>query len=144
MKFFLILLFISWLHEASSQQIYTPRSVSLIHKDKCFWSYSIERIGTAHDSMHYYCIRTSLVEEDSTGNPVGKPKIRGAKIDCQFIDRGKLRRVEFISNAGGEWVADFAIHSDEPLPIEIIAVYNKQKRIMKDTLNKGVFPGEPD
>jgi len=134
-RLFAVLLFI-FVNKSYSQKIFTPNSVPELFSGKCFWAYSIERIQTLKDSTHHYNISFSLCQCDSS-------KIASAKIRCEYIDNGKPVKVYFIAE-NDHWTADFIIHATQPLDIKIIAEYNKHKRIMKATLNNGLYPGERD
>jgi hypothetical protein len=141
-KLLAALLFIFIHRYSNCQEILTLRSVPKIPGSKCYWSYSIERIGILKDSTHRYGINFSLCQRDSSGKYNNwHVKIRGAKIKCEYIDNGKRSKIYFIAQKD-RWIADFIIHTNKPLDITIIAKYNKQKRTMKVILNTGIYPGE--
>jgi hypothetical protein len=90
--------------------------------------------------MHYYHITLDL--SDSLGRIRTGIAVR-AKAYCLFTDLGKHRKIYFIRN-GDNWMADFTIHQDRLLPIKIKTHFRRRSWIMYTTLNKGVYPGEPD
>lgn len=123
--------------------VYTPNAIDSIFKGRAFWAYSIARVGTAHDSLYYYSIELNIVSHDSTGHPKPFSKLRGpgARIFCRFRENGIQRRIPFIWN-GSDWFADFAIHTDQLIKIEIVTSYKNEKKTMHTSLNSGIYPGE--
>jgi len=130
-----------FLNKSYCQEIIIPDSILKPPGSKCFWSYSIERISTLEDSSHRYNINFSLCLCDSSGIPKHNIKIYDANVKVEYIDKGKRSKV-FFAEIEDHWIADFVIHTNKPLVIMIIAKYNKQKRLMKATLNNDVYPGE--
>ncbi|MBS1664924.1 MAG: hypothetical protein JST68_28010 [Bacteroidetes bacterium] len=125
--------------------IYVPGAIDSIFKGGSFWRYSITRIGTAHDSLHFYSIQLDITRHDSTGKikPFEKLRAPGSVIFCRFHENGTTRKIPFIWQ-GSQWYSDFIIHSNHPLPIEIVTYYRNKKKIMHAVLNKGTYPGEND
>lgn len=123
----------------------TRATIDSIFKGQAFWEYSISRVATAHDSLHFYSIQLDITRHDSTGKmkPFEKLRAPGAIIFCRFRANGVLIKIPFVCQ-NDEWFADFAIHSNSPVPIEIVTFYRKEHKIMRTVLNEGIYPGEPD
>lgn len=135
------LLFVSTV--AISQEIPVPEKLKTIPNAKCYWGYSVERLNTEHDSIHKYTIRVSVQQVDSSGNNKGRLRLKHAIIYCSFIEEGIPKKI-FFKQVGLKWIAKFRIHTNELLPLKIIAKYNNQKRIMPLKLNEGTYPGESE
>ena len=128
---------------ANAQDVPVPESVKTFPNAKCYWSYSVERSTTTHDSIHQYIIRVSLQQQDSLGNNKGRLKLKHALIYCNFSDKGISKKIYF-KQKGMQWIGKFKISTNQPLPLRIIAEYNHDQKSMSLTLNEGTYPGEPD
>lgn len=126
-----------------AQEIPIPEKYKTIPNSKSYWSYSVERKNTKRDSLHNYIIRVNIAQVDSTGNPKRFLKIKGAIIYCRFSENGTERKIKF-KNANKYWKAKFRVHSNQKLPLEIVAKYKNHERVMSLNLNTGIFPGEDD
>ena len=126
----------------NAQEILIPKDLKTIPNSKSYWAYSVERDYTK-ESIHKYTITANIAQIDSLGNYKGKLKLKDAKIYCRFIENGKTKRINFKPKQKN-WVAKFKIHTNQILPLEIVANYNKQEFIMPLKLNKGIYPGESD
>ena len=138
---FLCFLFVS--NITISQVVPVPESLKTVPNANCYWSYSVERLGTINDSLHKYQIKVQLEQQDSSGNNRGRLRVRHALIYCAFIEKDIPKKI-YCKQVGKQWIANFSIFTNKPLPVEIIADYNNQKRTMPLTLNEGTYPGEPD
>jgi hypothetical protein len=134
-------LFIS--QPAISQEISVPKSLRTMSNTKCYWSYSVERKSTTHDSIHKYVIRVQLIEKDSIGNYNWTLQVKHGLIFCSYNEKNNFKKIYF-KKVGRQWIADFKIFTNQPLPLKIVANYNHQETIMPLTLNEGTYPGEPD
>jgi hypothetical protein len=146
MRYALILLCFGYISVfGQSAYVYKPGTIDSIFKGQAFWGYSISMVATAHDSLHFYSIQLDITRHDSTGKmkPFEKLRAPGAIIFCRFRENGILRKIPFVCQ-NDEWFADFAIHSNSPVPIEIVTFYRKEHKIMRTILNKGIYPGEAD
>ena len=135
------LLFISDI--AISQEVPVPESLKTFPNAKCYWSYSVERLRTTHDSVHQYIIRVSLQQQDSIGTNKGRLRLKHALIYCDYSDKGIPRKI-YLKQKGLQWIAKFEVSTNQPLSLLIITNYNQHQRIMPLTLNEGTYPGEPD
>ena len=127
----------------NAQDVPVPESVKTFPNAKCYWSYGVERVSTKHDSAHHYIIRVSLQQQDSIGNNKGRLKLKHALIYCDFSDNGIPKKIH-CKRKGLQWIANFEVSTNQPLPLKIIADYNHHQTIMSLTLNEGTYPGEPD
>lgn len=128
---------------AIAQEVPVPESAKTFPNAKCYWSYSVERLSTTHDSVHNYIIRVQLQQQDSIGNNKGRLRLKHALIFCDFSDNGFPKKI-YCKQKGLQWIAKFKVSTNQPLPLRIIANYNQHQRIMPLTLNEGTYPGEPD
>jgi len=126
-----------------AQEVPVPESVKTFPNAKCYWSYSVERVSTTHDSVHKYIIRVQLQQQDSIGNNKGRLRLKNALIYCSFSEKGISKKI-YCKQVGLQWIAIFRISTNQPLPLKIIANYNHQQTTMPLTLNEGTYPGEPD
>jgi hypothetical protein len=142
----LLILFIGLLCASNTivaQEVPVPESLKTAANAKCYWSYSVERVGTANDSLHKYIIRVALQQVDTSGNYKGRLQLKHAVIYCSFSEKGISNKIKF-KQVGLQWIANFRISTNQPLSLRIIANYNHHERVMPLTLNKGTYPGEPD
>jgi hypothetical protein len=126
-----------------AQEVPVPESVKTFPNAKCYWSYSVERLSTTHDSVHKYIIRVQLQQQDSIGNNKGRLHLKNAIIYCGFFEKGISKKI-FCKQVGLQWIANFRISTNHPLPLKIIANYHQQQTKMPLTLNDGTYPGESD
>ena len=126
-----------------AQEIPIPEKHKTIPNSKSYWSYSVARKNTKRDSLHNYIIRVNIAQVDSTGNTKGFLKIKDAIIYCRFSENGTERKIKF-KNASKYWKAKFRIHSNQILPLEIVAKYKDHETVMNLNLNTGIYPGEDD
>ncbi len=126
-----------------AQEIPIPEKLKTIPNSKSYWGYSVERKNTKRDSLHNYFIRVNISQIDSSGNPKGSLKVKDVVIYCRFSENGTERNIKF-KNASKYWKAKFRIHSNQILPLEIVAKYKNYETIMALKLNKGMYPGEDD
>ena len=128
---------------ATAQEVPVPESLKTYPNAKCYWSYGVERLNTTKVNVRNYIIRVALEQHDSIGSNKGRLKLRDAVIYCEFSDNGILKKVYF-KRKGLNWIAEFKVWTNDPLPLKIVATYKDHQRIMPLTLNKGTYPGEPD
>jgi len=128
---------------ATAQEVPVPESLKSFPSAKCYWGYSVERLSTTKDGIHKYIIRVSLQQQDSVGNNKGRLKLKQALIYCTYSDNGIPKQINF-KQKGFLWIAKFKVSTNQPVPLKIIADYNHQQTQMPLTLNKGIYPGEPD
>jgi hypothetical protein len=126
----------------SAQQIIPGKLVKILPGAKCYWAYSVRRVGTAHDSLHYYTIHVSL-DQQVNDKPKGALHISNARIFCMFTNNGRKHKIRCVP-IDNYWVADFSIRTNQPVPVVIETKYNKQRHSMRLQLNKGTYPGEDD
>ena len=128
---------------AFSQEVPVPESLKTFPNAKCYWSYSVERLSTTHDSIHNYIIRLQLEQQDSVGNSKGRLRLKHAFIYCEYSDKGIPEKISF-KQKRLQWIAKFKVSTNQPVPFRITANYKQHQRIMPLTLNEGIYPGEPD
>jgi len=127
----------------TAQEVPVPESLKTIPNSKCYWGYGVERISTKVDSIHKYIIRVSLQQTDSEGNPKSRIKLKDAKIYCSFDENGISKKIHF-KRIGLQWIAKFKIHTNNPVPLKIVANYKNHETEMPLKLNLGTYPGESD
>ncbi len=66
MRLFLCIMLIAICSKISAQEVIPAKSAQILPGSKCYWGYHVERVGTAHDSLHYYMIAVSLMFSLST------------------------------------------------------------------------------
>lgn len=128
---------------AFSQEVPVPESLKTFPNAKCYWSYSVERVGTTHDSVHNYIIRVQLEQQDSVGNSKGRLRLKYAFIYFDYSDKATPKKIAF-KQKRLQWIAKFKVSTNQPVPLRITANYKQHQRIMPLTLNEGTYPGEPD
>jgi hypothetical protein len=124
---------------AFSQEVAVPESLKKFPTAKCYWSYSVERLSTTHDSVHNYIIRVQLEQQDSLGNHKGRLRLKHALIYCNYVDKGIPQKIYF-KQKGLQWIAKFKVSTNEPVPLRIIASSNQHQRIMPLTFTSSPLP----
>lgn len=139
----LCLIGLLFVFDVTIAQVRVPESLKTVRNATCFWSYSVERVSTLHDSLYNYTIRVQLEQKDSNGKYGNPLRLKHVLIYCSFTENGYHKKI-YSKQVGSQWVLNFRIHTNQSFPLNIIAVYNHQKRIMPLKLNEGTYPGEPD
>ena len=129
--------------QTAAQELPVSEALKTVPNAKCYWSYSVERLTSKQKTFFNYSIRVGITQIDSSGRPAGSLRLQHVVIYCKFIDKHISRKV-YCKQVGYSWVAKFKIHTSQPLPVEIVASYRDDQRIMALTLNKGNYPGEDD
>jgi hypothetical protein len=85
MKTFLFSLLFLSAHSLSAQEIYLKQMDHPVAGFKYYWSYSVNRVGTAHDSLHHYTIHVTLGKQDNISpHSKGNVQITGSNIIVIF------------------------------------------------------------
>jgi hypothetical protein len=78
---------------AIAQEVPVSESLKTVKNANCYWSYGVERVGTAHDSLHKYIIRVAVEQEDGSGHIKGRLRLKHAFIYCSFSEKGISKRI---------------------------------------------------
>lgn len=127
----------------NAQDIFLKEVDKPVAGAKYFWAYSVRRIGTAHDSLYNYTIWVSVVKRDiGSSNSHKTVKISNPYISCIVKNpEGGIKKIRCFPNEV-HFIGNFTIHTNQKVPVTIVAIYNKRNYNMDLVLNEGAYPGE--